>query len=151
MPSLQARVALAGGPVSNWADSRIQRLAARGLTGQFGVGLLLGAVWSPCAGPTLGTASVLAAQGGTAGAAALTMTSFGFGAALPLALVGLASRAAFARWRGAALSGGKTLKTVMGLLLVVLGAGILSGFDRPIEAALVAASPDWLVRLTTSF
>ena len=79
------------------------------------------------------------------------MTSFGFGAALPLALVGLASRAAFARWRGAALSGGKTLKTVMGLLLVVLGAGILSGFDRPIEAALVAASPDWLVRLTTSF
>jgi cytochrome c biogenesis protein CcdA len=151
LPSLQARVALAGGPVSQWAESRIERLAARGLTGQFGVGLLLGAVWSPCVGPTLGAASVLAAQSGTAGAAALTMVSFGFGAALPLALVGVASRAAFVRWRGAALSGGKALKAVMGLLLVVLGAAILSGLDRSIEATLVAASPDWLVRLTTSF
>lgn len=79
------------------------------------------------------------------------MASFGVGAALPLALVGIASRAAFMRWRGAALLGGKTLKTVMGLLLVVLGGAILTGLDRPIEAALVAASPDWLVRLTTSF
>jgi cytochrome c biogenesis protein CcdA len=151
MPSLQARVALAGGPLADWADPRIQRFASRGLAGQFGVGVLLGAVWSPCAGPTLGAASVLAAQGGTAGAAALTMTSFGLGAALPLALVGLTSRAAFARWRGAALSGGKTLKTLMGLLLVALGAAILSGLDRSIEAGLVATSPDWLVRLTTSF
>ena len=150
-PSLQARLALAGGPVSNWADARIERLKAGGLAGQFGVGLLLGAVWSPCAGPTLGAASVLAAEGGTAGAAALTMASFGVGAALPLALVGLASRAAFARWRGAALMGGKTLKTVMGLMLVALGGAILTGLDRPIETALVAASPDWLVRLTTSF
>jgi cytochrome c-type biogenesis protein len=93
---------------------------------------------------------VLPAQGGTAGAAALTMTGFGVGAA-PLALVGVASRAVFARWRGAALSGGKTLKTVMGLLLVVLGAAILSGPDRPIEAVLAAASPAWLVGPTTSF
>ena len=104
---------------------------------------------STSSGPTLGAASVLAAQGDTAGAAALTMTGAGVGAA-PLALVGVASRVV-ARWRGAALSGGKTLKTVMGLLLVVLGAAILSRPDRPIEAVLAAASPDWLVRLTTSF
>ena len=150
-PSLQARLAFAGGPVSNWADARIERLKTGGLAGQFGVGLLLGAVWSSCAGPTLGAASVLAAQGGTAVAAALAMASFGVGAALPLAVVGLVSRAAFPRWRGAALSSGKTLKTVMGVLLVVLGAGILSGLDRSIETGLVAISPDWLVRLTTSF
>ena len=34
-----------------------------GLAGQASVGLLLGAVWSPCVGPTLGAASILAAQG----------------------------------------------------------------------------------------
>ena len=38
------------------------------------------------------------------------MTVFGFGAALPLALAGLASRAAFVKWRGTLLSGGKTAK-----------------------------------------
>ena len=62
-PALQARLALAGGPISHWADSRINEVGSRGLLGQFGIGLLLGAVWSPCAGPTLGAASVLAAEG----------------------------------------------------------------------------------------
>ena len=33
-----------------------------GLPGQFGVGLLLGAVWSPCVRPTLGAASLLVSQ-----------------------------------------------------------------------------------------
>ena len=62
-PNLQARLAAAGGPISNWADQRINAIQSRGLAGQFGIGLLLGAVWSPCVGPTLGAASVLAAQG----------------------------------------------------------------------------------------
>ena len=126
-------------------------LSSRGLSGQFGVGLLLGAVWSPCAGPTLGAASVLAAQSGGAGTAALTMASFGLGAAIPLGLIGLVSRAAFVRWRGVALHGGKSLKAAMGVLLIVLGAGFVSGLDHQVEAWLVAASPDWLTRLTTRF
>jgi cytochrome c biogenesis protein CcdA len=126
-------------------------LAMQGFAGQFGVGLLLGAVWSPCAGPTLGAASALAAQGQSLGAAALTMTVFGFGAALPLAAAGLASRAAFVKWRGTLLSGGKTAKAVFGVALLVLGVGIVSGLDRSVETWLVEASPDWLTRLTTAF
>jgi cytochrome c-type biogenesis protein len=38
-------------------------LRANGLSGQFTIGLLLGTVSSPCVGPTLGAASLLAAQG----------------------------------------------------------------------------------------
>src|SRR5271166_6699354 len=59
-PSLQVRLATAGGPISNWADHRINAIQSRDLSAQFGIGLLLGAVWSPCVGPTLGAASVLA-------------------------------------------------------------------------------------------
>ena len=151
LPPLQARLALAGGPIGDWADGRIRRLAMRGFIGQFGVGLLLGAVWSPCAGPTLGAASALAAEGKSLGAAALTMTVFGFGAALPLALAGLASRAAFVKWRGTLLSGGKTAKAVFGVLFVGLGVAIVTGLDRPVETWLVDASPDWLTRVTTAF
>ena len=47
------------------------------------MGVLLGAVWSPCVGPTLGAASLLAAQGRDLGQVALTMFVFGLGAALP--------------------------------------------------------------------
>src|SRR5712691_6014393 len=62
MPRWQAQLATAAGPVGNWAQSRAGGFSARGLGGQFIVGLLLGAVWSPCVGPTLGAASVLAAR-----------------------------------------------------------------------------------------
>src|SRR5271155_1914924 len=88
MPALQVRLATAGGPISNWADQRINAVQSRSVSRQFGIGLLLGAVWSPCVGPTLGAASLLAAQGKDLGAVALTMLIFGIGAGLPLVLFG---------------------------------------------------------------
>jgi cytochrome c biogenesis protein CcdA len=150
-PSLQARLAAAGGPISNWADQRINAIRPRGLGGQFGIGLLLGAVWSPCVGPTLGAASVLAAQGSSLGRVALTMLAFGIGAAAPLIGIGLASRQATAQWRSALVAGGKTAKIALGVLLVALGIMIVSGLDRKVETALVDASPQWLTDLTTRF
>ena len=65
VPRFQAQFALAAGPVSQWTEQRFGGFSGNGLGGQFGVGLLLGAVWSPCVGPTLGAASLLAAQGRT--------------------------------------------------------------------------------------
>ena len=46
MPTLQMRLAAAGGPVSDWADQRMSGVQTRGLGGQFGIGLLLGTVWA---------------------------------------------------------------------------------------------------------
>ena len=68
VPRLQARVVLAGSRAGGWADARFGGFSTTGLWGQFGVGLLLGTVWIPCVGPTLGAASVLAAQGENLGA-----------------------------------------------------------------------------------
>src|SRR5262249_57247048 len=91
VPSWQARLAAAGGPLSRWADRHLGGFASSGLAGQFAIGLLLGAAWSPCVGPTLGAASLLAAQGRDLPRVTLTMASFGMGAALPLLVVGLCS------------------------------------------------------------
>ena len=110
LPRLQAQVALAAGPVSNWAEQRFGGISGSGLSGQFAVGLLLGAVWAPCVGPTLGAASVLAAQGENLGRVALTMGVFGIGAALPLVLLGFLSREAMLRWRGRMMSAGQGSK-----------------------------------------
>src|ERR1700745_3381317 len=63
LPGLQARLAAASGPIANWTARRFGSQHSASLSGQFGVGVLLGAVWSPCVGPTLGAASLLAAQG----------------------------------------------------------------------------------------
>jgi len=150
-PTLQARLAAAGAPVSAWADRRIDALRTHGLARQFGVGLLLGALWSPCVGPTLGAASLLAAQGSSLGRVALTMLAFGIGAAAPLVGIGLASREAMARRRGALIAGGKTAKAALGALMILLGLMVVTGLDRRVETALTDASPQWLTDLTTRF
>ncbi len=151
VPAVGARLALAGGPVADWSERRFGGFSTAGLTGQFGVGLLLGAVWSPCVGPTLGAASLLAAQREDLPAVALTMVLFGIGTAVPLIALGLASRDLLMRLRGRLLSTGTAAKTVFGLLLIVVGIVIVTGLDHRIETALVDASPQWLTELTTRF
>ncbi|WP_027170918.1 cytochrome c biogenesis protein CcdA [Methylobacterium sp. 10] len=149
VPAAQTRLAVAAGPASNWTESRFGGFSTAGLPGQFGVGVLLGAVWSPCVGPTLGAASLLASQGRDLGVVALTMLLFGFGAALPLLLLGALSREVLMRWRDRMMGLGKGLKAALGLILIATGLMIASGYDKAAETALVNASPDWLTGLTT--
>jgi cytochrome c biogenesis protein CcdA len=151
VPKLQEQFALAAAPVSNWAGGYSDNFTPTSVAGQFGLGLLLGAVWSPCVGPTLGAASVLAAKGEDLGQVALTMVAFGIGAALPLMLLGLVSREAMIRWRGRLMETGKTGKTLLGLLLVGIGLLVATNLDKRIETILVDASPAWLTELTTKF
>lgn len=151
VPALQARFASAAGPVSNWAEQRFGGLSTDGLGGQFSLGLLLGAVWSPCVGPTLGAASVLASQGRDLGSVAVTMLVFGIGAALPLLILGTLSRDVMLRSRARMMSTSGAMKSALGMLLAAAGLFILTGWDKRVEAYLVAASPDWLTHLTTRF
>ena len=150
-PQLQERAATAAAPVSAWFGAYSGNSDANGLLGQAGVGLLLGAVWSPCVGPTLGAASVLAAQGKDLAQVAVTMLLFGIGAALPLLVLGLLSREAMLRMRGRMLSAGSSAKAVLGLVLVGIGLLIVSRYDKVVEAALVSVMPDWLTTATTRF
>ncbi len=151
VPAFQARFSLAAGPAGNWVEERFAGFSSVGLWGQFGVGLLLGAVWSPCVGPTLGAASALAAQGQNLRQVAATMVLFGIGAALPLLILGVVSRETLMRWRTSISKAGSGLKIALGVLLVFTATAILSGFDKALETALVNASPEWLTGLTTQF
>jgi len=151
VPRLQEQFALAAAPVSNWAGSYADSVTPGGLPGQFGLGFLLGAVWSPCVGPTLGAASVLAAKGEDLFQVALTMLAFGIGVALPLMLLGVLSREALMRWRGRLIETGKAGKTVLGLALIAVGVLVATNLDKRLEAFLVDASPEWLTQLTTRF
>ncbi len=63
VPRLQENLTTAASPFAGWVEGRFGGFSSGGLLGQFTVGLLLGAVWSPCAGPVLGAASLLASQG----------------------------------------------------------------------------------------
>ena len=151
LPRFQAQLAVASGPIANWADTRLGGLRGSGFSGQFWVGALLGAVWSPCVGPTLGAASLLAAQSRDLGQVGLIMFVFGIGAALPLLAIELVSREAMLRWRHRLASAGQGMKAALGAVFIAFGVLVLTGLDKLVETALVEASPQWLTDLTTRF
>ena len=148
---LQQWVAGAVSPFANWASERFRGKTGEGLWGQAAVGALLGAVWSPCVGPTLGAASVLASQGQNLIQVAFTMAMFGLGAALPLLVLGMLSREVMLKMRGSMLSAGSMAKTALGVVLLAIGFLVVSGFDKSAEAALLDVLPDWLTTLTTRY
>jgi cytochrome c biogenesis protein CcdA len=147
---LSARFAMLSARMGNVGQGALSSLSGDGLASQFGIGLVLGLVWSPCVGPTLGAATTLAAQGSHLGQIALLMMVFGLGAGAPLVVLGGASRASLLRSRGLLASLGRVSKTALGTLFVVLGVVVLLGYDRNVESALLSVSPMWLTRLTTS-
>jgi cytochrome c biogenesis protein CcdA len=149
--ALQDRFAEAASPLAARAQALTSRLNPVGLRGQFTLGLLLGLVWSPCVGPTLGAVATLAAARQSIEQVSLVMLAFGLGAALPMVLIGALSRAIVTRWQGRLRHAGKTGKQALGVMMVALAVLIFSGTDRSVEAALVMWSPDWLTDITTRF
>lgn len=150
VPQAQDLLARAATPLAGWAGRRQSGLERFGLAGQAGIGVLLGLVWSPCVGPTLGAATVLAAQGQDLAEVALVMAAFGFGIATMLLLIATATRGFLSRWRGRLMSTGQGGKRMLGALLVLVAMLILTGGDRLFEGLVVSISPDWLTDLTTA-
>ena len=151
VPALQARFASATTRLSGSGDDLLARLPTTGWAGQLAVGVVLGLVWSPCVGPTLGAATTLASQGRNVGQIALLMLIFGLGASTPLLLIGSLSREAALRMRGTLAKFGERGKWLLGALLLAMGLVILTGQDKPLETWLLDHSPDALTELTTRF
>ena len=151
VPKLQVVFARATGAFSSSGNQLLARITVGGLAGQFLVGVLLGVVWSPCVGPTLGAATTLASQGKNLGQIGLLMLIFGVGAAAPLVLLGSLSRASLMKVRGRLLSGGKFGKQVLGVIILGLGVMIATGVDKSFEAWILDHSPAWLTAATTRF
>ena len=149
--SLQQRFASATSGIGDAGNNLISRMQLDGLWGQFAIGLVLGVVWSPCVGPTLGAAVVLASQGSQLPQVALLMGLFGVGAALPIVVLAYVSRGAMLKMRGKLMQAGKTGKMILGVIMMALAVLILSGADKPVETWLVNQSPAWLTQLTTRF
>lgn len=137
-------------PLADRANALSTGADTASLAGQFGIGLMLGVVWSPCSGPALGAAIGLAVQAGGLDAAAVRMAAFGLGAGTILAALAYGSRAMAGIGRSRLVSIASMAKPVAGAVFVALGALTLTGHDKTVERAALAAMPEWLLTLTTS-
>jgi cytochrome c biogenesis protein CcdA len=151
VPAFQAGLAVIAAPMSSGGQALLARMRPSGIGGQALLGVVLGAVWSPCSGPTLGAAVGLAAQSETIGKAAAVMTVFGLGASTPILALAYGSRQMVAARRERLAQLSRIGKPLMGAVLVGVGGLVLTGLDKIIEAALTRAMPDWLVTVTTRF
>ncbi len=148
---LQERFAIAMSGISGAGNSLLSKVTIDGLLGQFLIGILLGLVWTPCVGPTLGAAITLASQGTDLGKIVMIMAIFGLGASLPLALLGMLSRGAMMKAKGKLGNAGKFGKQLLGGFLIVISLLVITGQDKPLESFLLKHSPAWLTDLTTTF
>ena len=145
---LQSGLTRLTAPVASTATALASRTAPGGLKGQLVLGALLGAVWSPCAGPTLAAAIGLAAQRTSLLSATAVLGAFSLGAALPLVIIAYGSRELFGR-RAADVA--RIARPLTATVLIVVGVLTLSGGDRVIETKLVDLMPMWLIALTSRF
>lgn len=116
-----------------------------GAIAQLGVGALLGVVWLPCTGPTLGAAIGLASLGEELPLALGVMAAYALGTGSAIAATALASRALIQRLRPSIVRSAEHGTRVLGAALLLLALLVLTGFDRELAAAAVRALPVWAI------
>lgn len=151
VPGAQMALSAAGAPISGAGQRLLGRTGGDGALGQFVVGLLLGVVWAPCVGPTLGIAIAAASQGGNLLSAFGIFLIFGLGVATSILAFAYGSRKALGQ-RGKSLQSlARYAKPLLGGAVLLAGLLVVTGFDRMIEALALDVLPQSLVEFTTRF
>ncbi len=145
VPALKSRFELA-------ASRAVGRFGnAGGPSSGFGGGLVAGAglglAWTPCVGPIMASVITLALNQETTASSALTALSFSLGTALTMGVFVLFGRSLYSRI-GFLKANSARIQQVMGVLILLVGLAIWSGFDRSIQIALFKAFPGWEAALT---
>ena len=149
-PRAQTLFARAAAPLADRAGGRLDRLNDSGAAGQLVVGALLGVVWSPCVGPTLGGAIGLAASGEGLLHAGVTMVAFGAGISTVLAGLAYGSRELLVSRRRRLAAWMPWAKPIMGTALLLVGLAVFFHIERVVETWLLDLMPGWLLDLSVS-
>ena len=150
VPRLSASFATVTAGLASGADTRIDTVGNSGLNGQFLIGGLMGAVWSPCIGPTLGAAIGLASQGESLLFAATIMLFFALGVSSIIIALGYGARSVIMKRQALMRTIAEKSRPVMGVVFVLVGFGILFNFQRLVEGWAVNSLPTWLVDLSVA-
>ncbi|QUJ77210.1 cytochrome c biogenesis protein CcdA [Sulfitobacter albidus] len=150
LPMFARRFELATAGIAAGADARMGGLDHGSLGGQFLGGLLLGTVWSPCIGPTLGGAIALASQGQNLGYVTAIMVAFAAGVSTLIVGLGLGAREAITR-RAQSLRGlAARAKPIIGVTFIAVGGMLLLNVHHMLEGWLLDVMPIWLQDLSVS-
>jgi len=150
VPRFSAGFATVTAGVSAGADDRMHGLSREGWQGQFLGGMLLGAVWSPCVGPTLGGAISLASQGESLLRAGAIMVFFALGVSTIILALGYGARSVLQRRQALMRRIAERSRPALGAVFVFVGVAILLRWNHVAEAWLLDVMPVWLQDLSVA-
>ncbi|MEZ4815547.1 MAG: cytochrome c biogenesis protein CcdA [Bdellovibrionota bacterium] len=136
--------------ISNLGSSLQSKISNQDPLYEFSSGALLGMIWSPCTGPTLGLAIALASKSENVLGSAFVFFCFGMGAGIGLLALGfLLKKFIFLRIK--LLRFGKSINLLTGAISLVLGLLILSGTLEYVEEIILSRMPNFLIKISTQF
>ncbi len=127
--------------LSGTLNQQANKVNGNGFLGQFIIGILLGAAWTPCIGPTLGAAITLASKGQNLLQVSLTMILFSIGVTLPVVLMSFLSRKTLFKYKLKLNSSSRYAKAIFGLLLILWGIMLIFNLDKSLSAWLIEILP----------
>ncbi|TMP79391.1 cytochrome C biogenesis protein [Pseudoalteromonas phenolica] len=139
--------------VANWLSLVLTKLTPEqqtqqgeqdGAFNQFMIGMMLGLVWLPCVGPTLGAAIALASLGQDLLMASSVLFLFGLGTASALIITSIISTSVLQKFRPNVFSNVEKLKKLLGMLLLILAIMVITGFDKTLETIALNYLPSWV-------
>lgn len=145
VPRFSAAFATATAGIGGAADGQLDEVDRSTLQGQFLGGALLGAVWSPCVGPTLGGAISLASQGESLIKAGGIMAAFALGISTIILALGYGAQSVIRKRQAAMRVIAQRSRPIIGVIFILVGLMILTKFHHVIEGWALQNLPTWLV------
>lgn len=113
-----------------------------GLVSGFILGASLGAVWTPCAGPVLGSILTLVAAKQDLAQAGALLVAYAIGAGVPMLAIAYGGQAAVTHVRSLTKYS-QLIQRIFGVIIILVAIGLATNFDQTIQVWLVEKAP-WL-------
>lgn len=140
-PELQTKIFAKLEPIVAKATPRADP-NQRGLWGGFLLGASLGLVWSPCAGPVLGSILTLVAANEQLLTSAILLVAYSLGAGLPMLAIAYGGQAATNRIQ-AITKHSVMIQRVFGAIIILIAVAFYTGAEANFQAWLITNYP-WL-------
>ena len=149
-PRLAGAFSTATAGLAARADSSMMSLDTASPKHQLLGGALLGAVWSPSIGPTLGSAIALAAQGESLLLATTIMTMFALGVGTIILALAYGAQNLVQRHQALVQKAALWSRPILGGTFVLIGTALLFRVHHSLEAWALQTLPPWLIDLSVS-
>jgi cytochrome c biogenesis protein CcdA len=116
--------------------------AGSGNKGGFILGLTLGIIWTPCAGPVLGSILTLIATQTNLTEASILLFAYAIGAGIPMLIIAYGSQVITTKVRFLAQYS-RAMQQIFGVIIILVAIAIHFQYDTVIQSKLLDIFPSW--------